>query len=186
MLRILTAIRIAASRIFEPMDPPDARKNARRKALAATLQAEIAAAVAERTANGGARPGLAAVLVGDDPASQVYVRNKRKACEQVGMAELAARAAGRHDAGRAARPRRPAQRRPGGPRHPGAAAAAEADRRGRGHPGRRRPLKDVDGFGPENLGLLAAGHPRFLPCTPHGVQQLLRAQRRRHRRASTS
>ena len=35
------------------------------------------------------------------------------------------------------------------------------------------PLKDVDGFGPENLGLLAAGHPRFLPCTPYGVQQLL-------------
>src|SRR5262249_13164741 len=35
------------------------------------------------------------------------------------------------------------------------------------------PLKDVDAFGPENLGLLAAGHPRFLPCTPHGVQQLL-------------
>jgi methylenetetrahydrofolate dehydrogenase (NADP+)/methenyltetrahydrofolate cyclohydrolase len=35
------------------------------------------------------------------------------------------------------------------------------------------PLKDVDGFGPENLGLLAAGYPRYLPCTPHGVQQLL-------------
>src|SRR5262249_14993317 len=35
------------------------------------------------------------------------------------------------------------------------------------------PLKDVDGFGPENLGLLAAGHPGFLPCTPLGVQQLL-------------
>src|SRR5262249_17745865 len=35
------------------------------------------------------------------------------------------------------------------------------------------PLKDVDGFGPENLGLLAAGTPRYFPCTPHGVQQLL-------------
>jgi methylenetetrahydrofolate dehydrogenase (NADP+)/methenyltetrahydrofolate cyclohydrolase len=35
------------------------------------------------------------------------------------------------------------------------------------------PLKDVDGFGPENLGLLTAGHPRYLPCTPHGIQQLL-------------
>ena len=35
------------------------------------------------------------------------------------------------------------------------------------------PLKDVDGFGPESLGLLAAGTPRFLPCTPHGIQQLL-------------
>src|SRR5260370_37540413 len=35
------------------------------------------------------------------------------------------------------------------------------------------PVRDVDGFGPENIGLLAAGHPRYLPCTPHGVQQLL-------------
>jgi methylenetetrahydrofolate dehydrogenase (NADP+)/methenyltetrahydrofolate cyclohydrolase len=35
------------------------------------------------------------------------------------------------------------------------------------------PMKDVDGFGPESLGLLTVGHPRFLPCTPHGIQQLL-------------
>src|SRR4051794_25561873 len=58
------------------------------KALAKTMQAEIAAAVAERTAAGKPKPGLATMLVGDDPASHVYVRNKRKACEQVGMTSL--------------------------------------------------------------------------------------------------
>src|SRR5262245_4702267 len=55
------------------------------KALAAQMQAEIAAAVAQQTTAGGPKPGLATVLVGDDPASHVYVRNKRRSCEQVGM-----------------------------------------------------------------------------------------------------
>src|SRR5687767_13318125 len=55
------------------------------KALAQTMQAEIATHVSDFAAKHGFRPGLAAVLVGDNPASQVYVRNKRKACEQVGM-----------------------------------------------------------------------------------------------------
>src|ERR1019366_5533730 len=55
------------------------------KLLAQTMQAEIAARVADFTHKHGVRPGLAAVLVGDNPASQVYVRNKRKACEQLGI-----------------------------------------------------------------------------------------------------
>ena len=55
------------------------------KALAAQMQAEIATAVSEQIASGGPRPGLATVLIGDDPASHVYVRNKRKSCEQAGM-----------------------------------------------------------------------------------------------------
>src|SRR5262245_47686777 len=54
------------------------------KQLAQTLQAETARDVEALVARHGVRPGLAAVLVGDDPASQVYVRNKRKACERVG------------------------------------------------------------------------------------------------------
>src|SRR5437773_923929 len=58
------------------------------KALAKSMQAEIATAVAERVAAGRSRPGLATVLVGDDPASHVYVRNKRRACEQVGMVSV--------------------------------------------------------------------------------------------------
>src|SRR5947199_5421771 len=55
------------------------------KKLAQTMQAEIAAKVAAMTERSGVRPGLAAVLVGDNPASQTYVRNKRKACQQVGI-----------------------------------------------------------------------------------------------------
>ena len=56
------------------------------KKLAATIRGEIAVMVKELAAKSGRRPGLAAVLVGDDPASQVYVRNKRKACDEVGIA----------------------------------------------------------------------------------------------------
>src|SRR5262245_32715805 len=55
------------------------------KQLAQTMQAEIAAEVAAFAKKTGIKPGLAAVLVGSNPASQVYVRNKRKACAQVGM-----------------------------------------------------------------------------------------------------
>src|SRR4051812_22657374 len=55
------------------------------KKLAETMQAEIADEVQALVQRAGVRPGLAAVLVGDNPASQVYVRNKRKACEKVGM-----------------------------------------------------------------------------------------------------
>src|SRR6516164_7877162 len=56
------------------------------QALAAAMRAETAAAIARHIAVGGRKPGLAAVLVGDNPASEVYVRNKRKACEDAGMA----------------------------------------------------------------------------------------------------
>src|SRR5437763_121864 len=55
------------------------------KQLAQTMQAEIATAMAGFVAEHGVRPGLAAVLVGENPASRIYVRNKRKACQQVGM-----------------------------------------------------------------------------------------------------
>jgi methylenetetrahydrofolate dehydrogenase (NADP+)/methenyltetrahydrofolate cyclohydrolase len=142
------------------------------KKLAQTMQGEIATGVAEFAKTHGATPGLAAVLVGDNPASQIYVRNKRKACEKVGMASWL------HEM-------------------PAATTQAElltlVDRLNRDPnvhgilvqlPLPKQieesaiiravsPLKDVDGFGPESLGLLAAGYPRFLPCTPHGVQQLL-------------
>jgi methylenetetrahydrofolate dehydrogenase (NADP+)/methenyltetrahydrofolate cyclohydrolase len=136
------------------------------------MQQEIAAAAAELLRTHGVRPGLAAVLVGDNDASQRYVRSKRKACEQLGLASWL------HHL-----PRETSQaellalveRLNADPQVHGIlvqlplppqikeAAVIQAV----------APEKDVDGFGPVSLGLLAAGHPRFLPCTPFGVQQLL-------------
>jgi methylenetetrahydrofolate dehydrogenase (NADP+)/methenyltetrahydrofolate cyclohydrolase len=142
------------------------------KQLAQTMQAEIAAETAAFSRQHGIRPGLAAVLVGDNPASEIYVRNKRKACEKVGMQSWL------HDL-----PSETTRE-----QLLGLVARLNADPVVHGIlvqlPLPRQipeadvirtvaPLKDVDGFGPENLGLLAAGYPRYMPCTPHGVQQLL-------------
>jgi methylenetetrahydrofolate dehydrogenase (NADP+)/methenyltetrahydrofolate cyclohydrolase len=142
------------------------------KQLAQTMQEEIKAE-AERLAQAhGRRPGLAAVLVGDNPASEIYVRNKRKACEKAGL-----------DSWLHHLPKDTAQTQlleligrinmdkavhgilvqlPLPSQIDEAAVVQAVD-----------PIKDVDGFSPENLGLLAAGQPRYLPPTPHGVQQLL-------------
>jgi methylenetetrahydrofolate dehydrogenase (NADP+) / methenyltetrahydrofolate cyclohydrolase len=142
------------------------------KQLAQTMQAEIAAETADLLQTRGLRPGLAAVLVGDNPASQIYVRNKRRSCEKVGIAsflhELPADTSEAELLALIARLNSdPAVH---GilvqlplPSHINEAAIVEAV----------SPLKDVDGFSPVSLGLLAAGRPRFLACTPHGVLQLL-------------
>jgi methylenetetrahydrofolate dehydrogenase (NADP+)/methenyltetrahydrofolate cyclohydrolase len=142
------------------------------KLLAETMQKETAAAVAEFVKKQGIQPGLAAVLVGDDPASHTYVRNKRKACEKAGMqswlhelprettqtqlleliARLNANAAVHGILVQLPLPRQIDEE----------TIVKSVN-----------PLKDIDGFGPENLGLLTAGQPRYLPCTPHGIQQLL-------------
>jgi methylenetetrahydrofolate dehydrogenase (NADP+)/methenyltetrahydrofolate cyclohydrolase len=136
------------------------------------MQAETAAAVVEFVARHGVRPGLAAVLVGDNPASKIYVRNKRKACEQAGIASwlhelpmetsqwqllelIATLNADNSVHGILVQLPLPKQI------DEDAIVKAVS------------PLKDIDGFGHENLGLLTAGNPRYLPCTPHGVQQLL-------------
>lgn len=142
------------------------------KQLAQTMQAEIAADAEAFTRERGIRPGLAAVLVGDNPASQVYVRNKRKACEQRGLTswlhalpadttqlqllELIARL-NADPAVHGILVQLPL------PRQITEAVVIRAV----------DPLKDVDGFGPENLGLLARGEPRYVACTPLGVQMLL-------------
>jgi methylenetetrahydrofolate dehydrogenase (NADP+)/methenyltetrahydrofolate cyclohydrolase len=142
------------------------------KQLSQTIQAETAAAAAVFAQKHGIPPGLAAVLVGENPASRIYVRNKRRACELAGLAsrlhelpedtsqsqllELVHRL--NDDAavhGILVQLPLPSQI--------DEAAIIKAV----------APIKDVDGFGPENLGLLTAGHPRYLPCTPYGVQQLL-------------
>jgi methylenetetrahydrofolate dehydrogenase (NADP+)/methenyltetrahydrofolate cyclohydrolase len=142
------------------------------KALAETMQAETAAAVAELVAAGGPKPGLATVLVGDDPASHVYVRNKRRACERVGMTsvhhELPASTSQAELLALVARLN-------ADPAVHGILVQlplpSQIDERAVIQS--VSPLKDVDAFHPETVGLLAAGYPRFRPCTPHGIQQLL-------------
>jgi methylenetetrahydrofolate dehydrogenase (NADP+)/methenyltetrahydrofolate cyclohydrolase len=143
------------------------------KALAATMRAEIAAKIAARSAAGKRPPGLVVVLVGDHAPSAAYVRNKQKACGEVGIASrlhhlpadtseadllklLAALNADAAVHGILVQLPLPPQIRED------AVIRAVGAR------------KDVDCFHPENVGLLAAGLPRFAPCTPAGVIALLR------------
>src|SRR5205823_7828885 len=111
-------------------------------------------------------------LVGDNPASQLYVANKRKACERLGMESWlhALPPTTTQDQLLTLVEQLNRDPRVSGilvqlplPPQIDEAAVIQAV----------APAKDVDGFGPENLGLLVAGRPRYLPCTPHGVQQLL-------------
>lgn len=142
------------------------------KALAATMRGEIAAAVAARLEAGKRPPGLAAVLVGDNPASQVYVRNKHKACQDAGLASwvhtLPADTTQAQLLDHVARLN-------ANPEVHGILVQLPLPKQIDEEAVIRAvtPAKDVDCFHPENVGLLAAGHPRFYPCTPHGVVQLL-------------
>lgn len=143
--------------------------------LAATLRVEFAARVAAMTAQGAPPPGLAVLLVGDDPASAVYVRNKVRACEATGIRSFS------HD-------------------FPASVSNAEllgtivelnADDAVHGilvqlplppHIDLPRvletiaPHKDVDGFHLYNVGGLVTGNTVFSPCTPYGVVKLLEAE----------
>src|SRR5579885_3534636 len=140
--------------------------------LKQAMEAELTAEVAKFVQATGVRPGLAAVLVGANPASQIYVRNKRKACERVGMTswlhELPPDATQQQLLDLIARLN-------ADPAVHGILVQLPLPRQIKEEAIIRAvsPPKDVDGFGPESLGLLAAGHPRFLACTPYGVQQLL-------------
>jgi methylenetetrahydrofolate dehydrogenase (NADP+)/methenyltetrahydrofolate cyclohydrolase len=142
------------------------------KAIALAIEVSLAEQLADFIQNNAYAPTLAAVLVGDDPASAVYVKNKRLACERVGLESHLHRL-------------------------PAETTEEEllmlisqlnADDSVHGIlcqlplPPQIRsvrildavhPAKDVDCFHPENVGLLAQGRPRFLPCTPHGVVQIL-------------
>jgi methylenetetrahydrofolate dehydrogenase (NADP+)/methenyltetrahydrofolate cyclohydrolase len=141
-------------------------------AVAARVRAEVAQEVASFSAEHGRAPGLATILVGDDPASAVYVNGKQKACAEVGMQ---------------------------GYNHPLPADTSDADvealiERLNGDPavsgillqlpvpdhmdgvhltGLIRSDKDVDGLTPESAGLLALGRAGLRPCTPTGVMILL-------------
>lgn len=142
------------------------------KALAMRVREEVAAAIS-RTLGAGPPPGLAVVLVGDDPASAIYVRNKGRACAACGIetfqhtlpgstteAELLAlvRRLNADDTVHGILVQLPL------PAQIHEAAILDAV----------DPLKDVDGFHPVNAGLLAQGRPRFIPCTPLGILAMLR------------
>ena len=143
------------------------------KQIALAIRAEIAIRVAERVAEGKHPPGLAAVLVGDDAASAVYVRNKRKACEEAGIRSWLfplADTVGQRELMDLIRELNANPEVHGVlvqlplPPHLDEKAVLDAV----------DPTIDVDCFHPDNVGLLAAGHPRFYPCTPHGCMQVLR------------
>ena len=142
------------------------------KAVAADLRITLAEDVSKFAEQTNVQPHLAALLVGEDPASAVYVRNKQRACDKTGI--------------RSTLHRLPAEITEEGllalitqlnndltvhgilvqlplPGHIKEQTVLDAV----------TPLKDVDCFHPENVGLMVQGRPRFLPCTPHGVQQLL-------------
>jgi methylenetetrahydrofolate dehydrogenase (NADP+)/methenyltetrahydrofolate cyclohydrolase len=144
-------------------------------AVSSRVRDEVAAGVAELRASGGPVPGLATVLVGSDPASQVYVRNKNLATEKAGMRSFHTEL-------------------------PATTPQAELDaliRRLNDDPdvhgilvqsplphgldeqrafGLIAPHKDVDGFHPWNVGQLVLGRPGLRSCTPAGVMELLRDQ----------
>lgn len=142
------------------------------KALAAELQAELAVDVAEFIENNGVAPSLAAVLVGDNPASEVYVRNKRQACERAGMESQLHRLPAEvsteevlalvHKLNRDVTVHGILVQLPLPTAVDATRVLDAAD-----------PLKDVDAFHAENVGRIVQGRPRFLPCTPQGIQQLL-------------
>ena len=141
-------------------------------AVAAEVRAEVAAEISALLARGAATPGLGVLLVGNDPASAVYVRNKTRACDELGI---------RHETRRL----------------PAGAATSEVEavvREWNHRPDVHGilvqlplppqvdtarvldlvdPRKDVDCFHPENVGRLAQKRPRFVPCTPAGIMELL-------------
>jgi len=118
------------------------------------------------------RGDLTVVLVGDDPASQVYVRNKQKACTEAGMSGSVVRLAA--STGQAEL-ENTIDHLNADPSVNGILVQLPLPKRLDEHGilNRVNPLKDVDGFHPINVGLLAQGTPRFVPCTPLGIQHML-------------
>jgi methylenetetrahydrofolate dehydrogenase (NADP+)/methenyltetrahydrofolate cyclohydrolase len=145
------------------------------KAVSGQVRSRVRGEVAEFVADAGTAPGLATVLVGDDPASEIYVRNKHAACEEAGMRSL-------HK---------------GLPADTSEAELLEVVERLNQDPEvdgilvqlpvpeqidpdavilALDPSKDVDGLTPTNAGLLASGAAGLVPCTPAGVMELLADQ----------
>ncbi len=140
--------------------------------VASRIRAELAGSVEEFVAASGRRPGLATVLVGDDPGSQVYVAGKQKACREVGMEAFDRRLPATATAEQVADELHALNANddvsgvllqlplPEGLEGPELTALIS-------------PEKDVDGLTPVNVGLLSIGRPGLRPCTPLGVMELL-------------
>ena len=142
------------------------------KAIAAEVRQGIQEKVAARVAAGGRRPGLAVVLVGENPASEIYVRNKHRACEEVGFVSRGYRRHARITQYELLELVDDLNADPAIdgilvqlplPAHIDPQAVIE----------HIDPRKDVDGFHPVNLGALALNLPGLRPCTPHGCMTLL-------------
>lgn len=142
------------------------------KAISAQIREEIAEKVNIYNEKTGKRPGLAVVIVGENPASQVYVRNKKKACEQVGFnswvyempesttqeeLDLLIERLNEDSAVHGILVQLPL------PKHLDEEQVIL----------RIKPEKDVDAFHPYNVGRITIGNPKFLPCTPAGIMELL-------------
>ena len=142
------------------------------KALAEEIRGEVATGVAEMQQKHSVIPGLAAVLVGDDPASAIYVRNKRRACEEVGMVNdtflMPADSTNEQVLARV-------QALNEDPRFHGILVQLpmppQIDERLIIES--LDPTKDVDGLHPFNVGKLVQGRADFVPGTPAGIQQIL-------------
>lgn len=145
------------------------------RAVAAEIRRRLAHEVEAFRGKTGIQPHLAAILVGDDPASAVYVRNKQRACEQVGLKSTLHKLPAQTDSLTLLDliARCNADETVHGilvqlPLPPQMEAAHILDA--------VAPEKDVDAFHPENVGRLVQGRPRFLPCTPQGILELLKHQ----------
>lgn len=142
------------------------------KTLAAKIRADIAREIAADVKQGKRPPGLAVVLVGDNPASMIYVRNKRMACEETGIKSFYHELPAQIKENELIAIIRKLNQDPEVdgillqsplPKHIDADKLFEEI----------NPKKDVDGFHPYNLGRLAQRHPLIRPCTPYGVMMLL-------------
>lgn len=142
------------------------------KAIALELREKIAQDIKEGIASGKPRPGLAVILVGEDPASQVYVKNKKIACEKAGFNDVSlvlpaetnqAELLAKIDELNARQDVHGIIVQLPVPKHIDSNPIIE----------RIDPKKDVDGFHPYNMGRLATRTLNLAPCTPHGVMTML-------------
>ncbi|MCY3973916.1 MAG: bifunctional methylenetetrahydrofolate dehydrogenase/methenyltetrahydrofolate cyclohydrolase FolD [Candidatus Dadabacteria bacterium] len=140
--------------------------------ISARLRRGIASEVESLRESSGVTPGLAAVLVGNDPASEIYVERKTRACGEVGIRSEEVRLGAETTEGEllSVIERLNADPEVHGilvqlPLPQGINETAVL--------GAVSPLKDVDGFHPENMGMLMEGNPRFISCTPYGIMEII-------------